>query len=398
MKVTLSNSENGQTVAASTTAYAGFATTNLTFSTTKANRDCTVRTAGTISNFIVRKQAGDRTGMTAAVMVGAGAGNSAIAFTSTNAEYEDTTHTDVLTAGQTGIAFQVVGGTAGTTSFQAPRIGCIWEVVGDTVNRLGHSFSLTISAASQTSWKWLGSSQITTQSQGEWLVKLPPNVDHVTLRNLYAYCSANTFTTVTIAINGATGTGTAPNVNCTTNGAFEDTTNSIQAKDGDKVSFKIITGTGVHSVTIETIFVEVQCDNNVYHWMICSSGGTSPGAGNFCCPAGTMGAFATEANAQAKMATPVLLKYLSANIITSAASSQIKTGINTVGSAMVVAGTATGWVTDSTHFLTVNTGDEIDQAILTASPTICCIALTVQERPALPASHGKRRVQHMLVR
>lgn len=383
--------QNAVTVGSGVTNYFPVATANLNGNATKANRDCTFRTAGTISNFIVRKQAGDRTGMTAAVMVGAGAGNSAIAFTSTNGEYEDVTNTDVITAGQTGIAYQIVGGTGGTTSFTTPRIGCQWEVAGDTVNRLAHSASLTINSASRTSYKWLGTSDTTTQAQGEWLVKLPTGVDHVTLRNLYVYVSACTWSSdILISINGASGPGTAPNVATHAVGVIEDTSNSIQARDGDLISFKIVTPSGANSIIIETIVIEVQCDRGCYHIMLCSTGGTAPGTGNWSPPGGTFGAVATEANAQMKLGTAALISLLSANILTGAASSTITLRANAASKTPSVSGAATGWVTDAVNTYTAAAGDELTYLTAVANPTINTVVITLQAIPGgVPAQRRR---------
>lgn len=374
-------------VASGATSYLAPANINNAVNATENTRQITYRTAGTISRLAVVKRAGDRTGMVAKSRIAGADGNLQIAFTSTNGLYEDTTHSDAVTAGQ-AVAFSFAGGTGGTTSFDFGVAAWNWDATGTTTTLL--ALSQGALTASTTYWSAPGifPNANTVQSQGEWLVKLPPGVDHVTLRNLYVRAGAGVPTNaISVSLNGATGPGTAPSVSTTAaNTTYEDTTNSIQAKDGDKISVKIVTGAGTQGA-IGLVSFEVQSDDGVSFMMYGSSTGGAFSRTSYRPLGGGTYNSTTEADVQipAGALSGLNLSLLTANVLATGTGSGH--GLNTAGAAAgtpaqvkVDTAAATGWVTDTANSYAPATVSELlsyTDIFGTANPTVALVAITV---------------------
>lgn len=394
----------GLTVAASATSFQALAQCALSFTTPESSRYITYRTAGTLTRLTAQKSAGNRTGMSAAVNVNGSAGSGALAFTNTNGEYEDVSGSDSISAGQT-VSCAIAGGATGNTNLTITLIAVNWEATGTTTNHMATIMSgLAFATASQTSYRPPAGNDgvnTTTQANGEWLVKLPPGVDHITIQNLHVQVTANSRTTNTvISINGASGPGTAPSVTygSTETGLKEDTSNSIQAKDGDKISIKVVTGNDAsHSLTVVMAAVEVQSDNGVFHFVNSNPNGASLGTSSFAALGMDLNQNGTtESGLKAKSdltGTPCVLSLLSAYVKTGGTSSAVRLRANGADagspSAVNVATTSSGaWVTDSANTYNAVSSDELNysSAFGTVAAAVTCIAITVKQGAAPPFS------------
>jgi len=323
------------------------------FSThSEANAQVTWHTGGTLT-YLYAYVTGSTNYVAATIntrIAGSNGNLSITGMTSSGGSYEDTTHSDTVTAGNT-VSLQFYNGeqafdSLSATGYYLSLSGANWAATNDTINRLICGGPQTLSTALQTSYAQLGGvlPTTTTQANGEWKVKLPPGVDHITLQNLYVRVSANTSTNaITVTLNGASGTGTAPSVSIANgSGAVnaEDTSHSIQAKDGDNLSFKIVTGASTVNCTVEIISIEAECSSSVFHWV---SGDTVGSYENFC--AGIMRLPVAS--------TSTSLSLLTGNFSSATAGSSIGLTANSVAVGtpgnVSISGAATGWVTDSTN-------------------------------------------------
>lgn len=368
---------------------------------TRTDAAITYRTGGTLSNMVANKLAGTlATTMSATLEVGAAAANSTITFTSTNGQYEDTTHTDAIAVGGS-VNYSVVASGAGTNLLLS-NLGMTWKANDTTAFRFSMDGGAggMISTASTNFFvpvTGIGFAN-TTQAQGEWLVKLPPGVSGITLRNLFVRINSNTSAAaVTMTVNGATGAGTAPTVTIALgSGATtqEDTTNSIIAKDGDKISIKAVTGAGTATCIPSQISIEVQNNYNVWFYVAMQqlqSAQFNPGFWPM--SGGRVISNATESNVQSKHGMGnQLLSMMSVYCTRSAASTSLGLRANgaNVGAPAVInvptTGTAPLWVTDTTnHYLAgpsdllcfSNTGSATD-------PELTTICITVQDQADVP--------------
>ena len=152
----------------SAAAYSGVATGYLATSTTEAVARKPFRTAGTLTRLGAYKNAGDRTGMAVNVRVGGATVNGAIAFTSTNGQYEDTSGSDSISAGGL-VAFLFSPGTGGTTNPSVFSTCISWAATGTTTTHLLTTTGTAFSTGAQTSYEAVGGflALNTTQAAGD---------------------------------------------------------------------------------------------------------------------------------------------------------------------------------------------------------------------------------------
>lgn len=352
----------------------------------------TYRTAGTFSHMTVNKTIGTMTTMVLTFRVAGGNGNQSITLTNTNGQYEDTTNTDTIAAGTT-IDYQLTNTGSGTGT-TLTTLGVLWQAQSTTTNILCRSNfggPTDYTTASETSYFFPvndAGGKTTTQANAEWLVKLPNGVDHVTIRNLYVRASANTSTNaITVSIEGASGSGTRPSVSIAgSSGAVivEDTSNSIQVKDGDKIRGQVVTGSGTVSLQLSDVAFEVQSDNDVWHYVM---GGASSSAGanpTYWPISGFGSSSSTETNVQAKHGIANTILSLLSVFVVSAGGTDIRLRQDvadaTYPSQLAVSTAGTGWTTDSTNKYYPDPSDLLNfkSAGSASLPTITCLALTVQ--------------------
>jgi len=366
---------------------------------TEANSQVTWRTAGTLTNLFGR--VGGGTNYVAATLktrIGGVNGNLTITVSAAGT-VEDTTHSDAISAGN-AVCLQYFNGSQAIVSafgWELFHTGASWAATNDTVNRLVTGGPQTFSTASQTSYIQPGGllAPSTTQTAGEWKVKLPTGVDHITFRNLFVRVSANTTTTpgtntFSVTINGATGTGTAPSITINAAGAavYEDTSNTIQAKNGDNISIKVVTpGAGTPSCTVEVITIEAQSSDGLFHWITTDvAAGDDLNGGEFSLN-GRVSYLTGPGFGLVKLPNTVM-SLMSANIQTAVAGSSItlQQSTSNVGSPgnVSISGAATGWVTDSTNTYTAASTDVMRYYVSAHDIAVYAMAITLQT----PAADG----------
>lgn len=389
-------SSTAETIGSGATSYYLPASGFLLGSATEADRQIAYRTPGTITYLGAQKSAGNRTGMQAYVRIGGVTKTGLIPFTSTNGLYEDSSGSDAVSAGDlVGIA--VDGGTGGTTSLSIRVLGGKWAATNDTTTHHAVGGSGVGSIASNTTTyrqpSGVNSPSTTVQANGEWKVRLPAGVDHITLKNLYVRVSANTSdtNTCTVSVNGATGTGTAPSVTIGLGAGAEtkeDTTHAIQAKDGDLISIKIVRGTSGGTLTIETVSIEAQSDDGVWHLIAGRSSAVSlPTDARFLPLAGGIATF-TDTSERMAADLKAVFSLLSAFVTIAGSGSAIKLEVN--GSAagspaqLAVSTDSTGWRTDTANSYTSAATDQLAYrvSVATSGASVTCIAITVS--PIVP--------------
>lgn len=373
----------------------------LNLSQTEADRRITFRSAGTLSNLRIRVVSGNRSANNPRVnfhlngveQTGAGMPEILLAPGGTPVsagEYVDSTNTLSVSSGDT-LSFHVASGGSGNANWTFTLIGADFTPSTGTVTHLA-GIGVLSPSLNTTSYVIPGSDNTasTTQANGEWLVKLPAGTNNITLRNLYVYASADTIGTsdVTITVNGATGSGTAPNVAFHNGGAavHEDTSNSIVANNGDKISFKIVVPNTTGALTLQTIALEAYDSSTGVSFLVTgSAGGVIIGSSNQRTPlAGVIAFNGTELRSEATMSFAATLSLLSAYLpsTTATAHLDLRAGAADAGSpsVMSVSEASTGWVTDTTNTYSAAAADLMNyNNVRTAgTATFTCIALTVQ--------------------
>src|SRR5438034_370693 len=112
---------------------------------TETDKQVIFRSAGTISNFYFNLQVNGITGTTVfTVMKNAAAGNSTVSFTAAGTA-EDTTHTDVIAAGDKLDWKSVPGGATGT--FQFNSLSVIFNATTNTISRMIYDDAAQVIAA-----------------------------------------------------------------------------------------------------------------------------------------------------------------------------------------------------------------------------------------------------------
>lgn len=384
----------GVSVAASTNGYCPPVTGALVLPSTEASGTITFRSAGTISNLRVRVVSGNRSGSSPLVNVLVNGSPSSLSIDLapggspvSAGEYVDTDSVSI-SAGDT-VSIHAFGGGSGNANWTFTLLGFDFTATTGTVTHFGATGSLAYSTASETSYRQpaCGPAKTTTQAQGEWLVKLPSGVSGVTLRKLYVRASANTRTAdTTITVNGATGSGTAPNVTIAgSSGATtqEDQSNEIIAQGGDKISFKVVTGAGAsETLTIQSICVEVYSAEGVSFFIAGSPGGASLSSTNFKAPIGGLLALnTTESRSQATVSVIRKLSLASAYFSDGTTGTfNARAGAANVGSPadIALASSDNAWVTDSSNTYTTAAADLINwNWVRTATAVAHCLAITV---------------------
>jgi len=374
----------------------------LGLTTTGANGTITFRAAGTLSSLSCRVISGNRNANNPRVnfylngVEQTGSGKPEILLAPGGSpvgagEYTDSTNTLSVSAGDT-LSFHVASGGSGNANWTFTYIGCVFTPTTGTVTHLGAVGALAPSNNTTTYVVPASSNTAsTTQAEGEMLIKLPAGVSSVVARNLYVRVSADTRgANTTVTLNGATGSGTAPNVAFSNGGAatYEDYSNSIVVNDGDKLSFKVVLPNSTGAVTLQEITIELySASGNVYFLTAGNASGVSLSSTNFAFPVGgLLAANTTESRSQATINTAVTLAYLSSYVKTgNAGTITLRAGGQNVGSpGNVAVSTASGgaWVTDSTNTYSAASSALVNYNFTrTATPVVTSVVITAYTAP-----------------
>lgn len=261
-----------RSINSATTVYFAYGTGRLRESTTEANRQVVVRTAGRISSLLMNlpnntlngdcvvtlRKNGQATALTYTIIAGATG-----TFVTPADKYVDVVAGDLLcyetaNAGNSGAAswgqistiFEVASASAPKTC--AVRLVC--SGVGGSITPASTTRYTEIAGDVDLSGTVETDKNIRIYTDG-------------TMKNLGVYVSANTRSTdtvVTLKINtpgAGTLTVTIPGGGT---GWFEDTTHSDAITNGDNLNYQVVTGTGTGTITIETMAMDFVTTNGKF--------------------------------------------------------------------------------------------------------------------------------------
>lgn len=340
---------------------------NLVITSPEATVQHTARTAGTASNLYARISANSIAATPSATFTFRKASaDSTMTFTvasTATGEFEDTTHSVTISAGDV-INIKVVMGASGANTITPRIVGILFASAANTsININATPNGAAFSTASVTNYlKPAG--QCTTVTAETTSQQFKSRVAG-TLKNLGCQVNTNTWTTTNPTIidrlNGAAG-NLSVSVTVGTTGWFEDTTHSTTLAVGDLFNRAVVIGTGSGSFASQT-YGDLETTNNTSQYL-CGPNNTaySASATSYDPMQGQGANDATESNVQTKVGIAgVLDKYevfVSANTIVGngATTSRVNAGAGT--GSITITGLATGWFEDTTHSDTVVTTDE----------------------------------------
>lgn len=295
--------------------------------------------------------------------VNSAAGNQTIPITTASTGvFQDLTHSDSPTAGQT-IGYQYAA-PAGSGSASLQNCSMQFAATTNSSMRYG-SIAGSYTLTSTTTFPPIGVAQLGDNATTEAFYQTKFKVAG-TLKNGHAQVSANgrsSTTTIVSRIGGSNG-NLSISITATSTGSFEDTSNSDALSSGSLVNWAVTVGTGIGTLTIPILEVDVLYTGTAAQWI---SGGDSTfginqvaSAGNsiFIIPQGrNVTGEVTESNVAARQ-TSADTQTLS-NMAVLVPSTTPSTGDNVVVTSRVnsaagnqtitVAATTTGYFEDTTH-------------------------------------------------
>ena len=238
---------NTRTQAASTTTFYFQVHGELTGDATETKVQRTYRTAGTLSNLYIRITTNDRGASTFRLRKNGADGNQVISIgASITGEFEDTSNTDAIVAGDE-VCYSMVTGAGGTT-FTLFIPSTVFSATTNTVIVSG-SDGTTLSAASTTLYMAIAGENRAVATEANAQTEISTGG---TLKNLQVNISQNARTTTTTfrsRINGANGNQVI-SVTASTTGIFEDTSNTDTVTANDLVCYSSVTGTGTENLVL----------------------------------------------------------------------------------------------------------------------------------------------------
>jgi hypothetical protein len=237
---------------------------------TEANTQITYNNPGRLSNLTMGVFSNT---VTAASTIrtrknGANGSQSISVGSSATGLFQDTTNSDTVAATDK-INYQLVVGGTGTSITVRFAATNFTATTGTVIHyAAASSAGIAYTTASATRYELPApalSGAITTETDVKIKIK-----QVATWRNLYAYVSANTWTTATTITSrkNAAGGNMSVSVGITTTGIFEDTSNSDSIAVDDYINFALTTGAGSGSLTLQQIASELF---NVDKWTVIAS-------------------------------------------------------------------------------------------------------------------------------
>lgn len=350
--------KNTASLAASTTNYHSIGNGFMALNATEASAQVPWRTACILSNLYVRVNSNDRGASTFTTRIGGSPGSQTITIgSSTLGEFEDTTHTDTISAGNLVNASMTTG--SGGTTFVHQIVGI--KISGQT--QLVKYSCNTSKSIAQASTDFFGAS-IGMSRTGISSIN-PPEADcnyvmktNGTLRYFSMNISANARTTSTTyksRVNSGNGSCSV-SIGSGALGQFEDTSNSDSLVVGDSVCWDLLLGSTSEILTFVSYGCEWLPTNQSAHMTSNDNGTTiAPSATNFYGLGCTTGGVATtpESSMQANMHVVYritnLAFYTRANglSVTSTVSSRINSAGGTL--TLTVSGGAVGEFSDNSN-------------------------------------------------
>jgi hypothetical protein len=391
---------------ASVTQYIPLAICAGLFTATEGDKQVIYRSPGRITGLYMRIATNTNGASTATLRKNTAVGNNTLSIgASATGEFEDTTHSDTIAAGDK-LALQVVTGAGGSTSPTIVRT--LFSPSGDWTPRCCSNDNSGNPAASQQNFAFFAGqlAYTPTESNRYELMRLP-----ATLKNLMVYIPTNTInaaTTFGSRKNSANGNLTL-SVGASTTGFFEDTTNSDALVLNDLVNTFITMGAFTSgAMGINQVAVDLVTTNYIsYLFSDVFNGATVLKATTTNFPiAGNMTANATESQIQGKVGVECYIQslriYVSANANTVADTFTLR--INAANGTITVSigASTSGSFEDLTHSDHIKPTDEVNFQIITGSSSGGAKNITLQNTkvsvtiPALPDSYMPTTEQPML--
>ena len=381
MAAILHANSNTFAFAANTTRYFIPGSDNNQNSAVESANQVLMRTAGLINYLYFRTDANTITATTTFTSrIASGAGNLSISIgASTTGEFEDTTNTDSIAAGQT-FGYQMIAGATGT-SMTLRYLSHVFTASTDTVKKYSQKVNFTLSTGAVTGYiafQGVPGSPGATESSYQMKAR-----GHGQFQNGLVRISANTESVAVIfntRINSVDGT---LSVSCTasTTGAFEDTTHTDTVKATDLVNWAVNKAASTGSMTLDTVAVEFLSTGSTalaaggYFYMLAiNTVTTSAQAVNstaYWQMEGALSSNTTEATKQLKARLPFTASNgfvrLSLNTVTAASTFTLR--LTAVDSTLVVSMTAstTGIFEDTTHTVAVAAAKELSWKCVTGA-------------------------------
>lgn len=247
--------------------------THDTVNTTEAYAQIPFRTAGTLSNLHVRALApGSGASATIKVRKNGADGNEAISIaTNASGEFDDTSNTDSVTAGDL-LCYSVV---TNTSNYWIVGLSCLYEASSGMLSKLSTNHE---NGASRSSINTLYHnvdgllSWFSTESN----LALPSSVSG-TLKNFAVYTDSNSRTAATtFGSRKNLGAGNlAISIGASSTGLFEDTSNTDTISAGDKINYQSTMSSGSGTLVIRFISSELVTTNNTFEVVSADSNSTS---------------------------------------------------------------------------------------------------------------------------
>lgn len=374
--VQFTTSGGGVAVAQGTTRFSGIGDSSPfgnSLATTETNVQSVYRTAGTLTLLYIRVSANTlTTTLTIQTRKNAGNGNLVVSIATTlTGEFEDTTNSDSISAGDK-LNYTLVA-PAGTGSVTIRNFSTVFEATSNTVKVLSTTYAgIALGAVSTTVFLELAGSEASFYTGTEADVKYKIETAG-TLSNLFINATANTkpsATTFNTRINAVDGNLTV-SITANTSGFFEDTTHSDTISVTNLVNYKLVTGTGTGSITLGTFGCNLSTTSSRFHIMIQNSSQDTANISTttYYAPGGSLITNATESIKQSKARIPFTAAFLFVNIktngITAASTFTFRKNAGNGNLTVSVASTLTGVFEDSTHTDSVASTDEINYLLVT---------------------------------
>lgn len=364
-----SGAVTAQTLNANATYWHAIGDSRLTnASGTEVDEYVTRRTAGTFSGLCVRVTANTVTATsTVRFRKNQANGNQAVSIgSSSTGEFQDTTNTDTVAAGDKA-NFQTSTGATGT-SMTATVIGVVFAATSNTVKRLYH---LASSYATTTTQQFAplsgGGNAILGETDAQFKLKAAG-----TLINLWANVSSNSTSTAATTISSRKNTAAGAmsiSVAAASTGLFEDLVNSDSIAADDLCDYGFVQAAGgTGNATIRAISCELSTTNsktqfamsnsNPFPFLVNANTTTYYGVGGF------WNAASTEVASQTLAQVSGIVSKLEAKVIVNGVTASSTISVRKNGAAgngtISVPTSSTGYFEDATSVDSILATDEIN--------------------------------------
>lgn len=342
--------------------------------TTETQSQITYRTAGTVTNLWCNVPTNTiNADCTLNLRKNGADGNNGLSIpTSTTGTFEDTTHSDTVTAGDELSLLLDVNGSSG--NILVTTASSLFAASADTTTHLAAYGNASFSIASTSHFLNL-SGQNASANTVENSANQYFGVGG-TLKNLFVYINTNartTTTTVQSRKNGGNGNLTV-SIGSTATGVFEDTSNSDTISATDVLCTTFVTGTGTGSITpkvIATEFLTTDSKSVMFAGRLSTGWDIAFGITRYLSVGGAISSpLTTESQTYTKALANFTLSnlsvYVSANTVNGADTvTLIKNGSTTALTVSVTSST-TGRFTDTSNTVSIVSTDTINLRAVTA--------------------------------